>query len=225
MDLRGGPGLARGSRASRADSRGWEGAASGKAFELRLHGPADGLARRLVQRGQEGPEQAAPLPGLRLPELLGRAEVGVGAGRLLRALPHVRVRVAAAVRAAPGAEGAAAAGAGEGEAAVEVHEGLAAARALAREDLLLDVDPRLEDLPLFLLECGHPIQLGRQLLLHLRLQLLDLALLEQIHARLDVALECGRGEASSQVSVGKVQTVTFTGVLGAEHATLMLPPH
>ena len=144
----------------------------------------------------------------------------IAASRPLRARRHVGVRVAAAVLPAPRAEPAGAPGARQGAAAIEVHEDLPAARALAGQDLLLHVAARPQDLPLLLLERVHAVQLGRQALLHLALQLLDLALLEQVDARLEVLAERGRGDAGGQVGVGEGAAVALRRVHGAEHVPL-----
>mmetsp|Transcript_35623 Transcript_35623/g.102443 ORF Transcript_35623/g.102443 Transcript_35623/m.102443 type:complete len:309 (-) Transcript_35623:1536-2462(-) len=191
-----------------------------------LQGSGDGSTRPVIERGHVGGKQAALPSGLRLLKLRRRAEVEVRAARPLRTLPHVRVRVPApAVGAAPRAEPAGAAGARQGEAPVKVHERLPAARALAGQDLLLDVEPCLEDRPLLLLEHGHAVQLGCQPLLHLALQLFDLALLEQGDARLDVSAEGGRGNVSSHIGVGKVAAVALGRMLRAEDMPLAAAVH
>mmetsp|Transcript_114410 Transcript_114410/g.356306 ORF Transcript_114410/g.356306 Transcript_114410/m.356306 type:complete len:262 (-) Transcript_114410:814-1599(-) len=136
-------------------------------------------------------------------ELLEAPEEDVSTRRLLSAMTHVLVCIAAAtICSTPSTEPAWAPGALEREAADKVEKGLTTPRALEGENVLDDVVPRPTNTPLLLIEGLQPSQLSSEPRLHLALELRGAPLLEQVEARLRVAAEDLRTHSSGQVHVG-----------------------
>mmetsp|Transcript_22532 Transcript_22532/g.53414 ORF Transcript_22532/g.53414 Transcript_22532/m.53414 type:complete len:252 (-) Transcript_22532:121-876(-) len=133
------------------------------------------------------------------------------------------VRVAAAVLQAPRTEPAATPGASESAAAIEVEEGLLAARTLELQNLLLNVLARGLLLPLPLLDRQQPPQLGLHPRPVLPLQLLHLGRLQQPQPRPHVLPHSVGGQQLHQRAVIQRAVAALAWMLRAGHPPFSPP--